>query len=61
MKVEINKSLCIGCGLCVTTCPDVFELKEEKANIKTKNLSKTKCNIIEVAESCPSEAIIVKN
>jgi ferredoxin len=24
MKATVNKSGCISCGLCVTTCPEVF-------------------------------------
>ncbi|HIV87654.1 MAG TPA: ferredoxin [Candidatus Pygmaiobacter gallistercoris] len=28
MKARVNES-CIGCGLCVTTCPQVFEMTDE--------------------------------
>ncbi len=28
-KVEIDKSICIGCGACMATCPDVFEMDED--------------------------------
>ena len=26
MKVELDHEGCIGCGLCVSTCPAVFQL-----------------------------------
>lgn len=29
MKVCVNENLCIGCGMCVAACPEVFSLREE--------------------------------
>ena len=29
MKVELDHEGCIGCGLCVSTCPAVFQLAED--------------------------------
>ena len=31
MKSRIDKELCIACGLCVDTCPQVFKMEEDKA------------------------------
>lgn len=60
-KIEIDKSLCIGCGTCETSCPDIFEIKDNgKAYIKEKGLQKTKCNLKEVAANCPAQAITIK-
>ena len=28
MEVSIERSDCISCGLCVSTCPDVFRIAE---------------------------------
>ena len=28
MKARVNEN-CIGCGLCVSTCPQVFEMTDE--------------------------------
>jgi ferredoxin len=37
MKVTIDREGCIECGVCESTCPDVFELKDnEKARIVAK-------------------------
>jgi ferredoxin len=33
MKVAIDRDGCISCGLCVSTCPEVFEFDDE--NIAT--------------------------
>ncbi|MEK6906468.1 MAG: ferredoxin [Nanoarchaeota archaeon] len=55
MVIKIDKEKCIGCGLCASTCSEVFELKDDmKAYVKKqKNLP---C-VIEAIESCPVEAI----
>ena len=31
MKATIDEAACIGCGLCASDCPEVFEMKNEKA------------------------------
>ncbi len=58
MKVTVDEETCIGCGLCAETCPDVFELKDDKAVAKMDevpdNLAES-CR--EAAEACPVEAI----
>jgi len=55
--VSINKETCIGCGACVATCPEVFELKDGKAAVKKgKEKSKAPC-VKEAADSCPVQAI----
>jgi ferredoxin len=31
MKATIDEAACISCGLCASDCPEVFEMKGEKA------------------------------
>lgn len=34
MKAIVDKKICIGCGLCLSHCPDVFELDgNNKSNV----------------------------
>ena len=57
--VKINQEKCVGCGLCVSLCPEVFELGEN-GKIKVKegaDLEKNKEGIQEAKENCPARAI----
>lgn len=57
--VKVNKETCIGCGLCVSICPEVFEIKEDgKAEVKVGvDLEKNKKCIDEAIQSCSVNAI----
>lgn len=58
-KVKINTDLCIGCGLCTSTCPDCFELGPDGKS-QYKNPAETACDLKEVAADCPVGAIEVE-
>ncbi len=56
-KVEVDQALCTGCGLCVDSCPEVFELGADGlARVKSSEGCDT-CNLEEVAGNCPTNAI----
>jgi len=59
MTVEVLPDLCISCGLCVDSCPEVFEWgEEEKAKAKVKEVPENlKEKVTEAAENCPTDAI----
>lgn len=58
MKIKLDKKKCIGCGACAACCPDVFEMKGDKANPKVKNSDKP-C-VKEAADNCPVNAITLE-
>lgn len=29
MNAKVDKNVCIGCGLCTSTCPNVFQLEDD--------------------------------
>lgn len=52
----VDYSECTGCGSCVELCPDVFEMRDEKAWV----IGYEKCNTCDcqaAVNACPSEAI----
>jgi len=58
--VKVDKDKCIGCGLCESICPEVFEMgKDEKPKIKDAKACKGNEKCREAADSCPVQAIIV--
>lgn len=53
--VKVDKNTCIGCGLCASLCPEVFEMqKDGKAGVKVQK--KLPC-VKDAIESCPVNAI----
>ncbi|MEK7142963.1 MAG: ferredoxin [Patescibacteria group bacterium] len=55
--ITVDEAKCIGCGLCVSTCPDVFELDDNgKAQVKDSNACKS-CDCQETIDNCPAKAI----
>jgi ferredoxin len=61
MKVSVDKDLCTGCGLCVDTVPDVFELVDDQASVKMATVKKNLYDAVrEAADDCPTEAIIIE-
>lgn len=58
--VKVDTEKCIGCGLCVSMCEEVFELKDDgKAHVKSTTACSS-CDCKSVAKSCPVDAITYK-
>lgn len=57
MKVLVNDE-CTACGICEDICPEVFELGDEKAEVKVDPIpAELEDKVRESAEECPVEAI----
>ena len=61
MKVTVDEETCIACGLCAETCPEVFEVIDDKVSVKVDEVPKDVVNTCrEAVENCPVEAIQIK-
>jgi ferredoxin len=62
MKAYVNPDLCNGTGLCVETCPEVFELNDE--GLSTVKVSRVPAgdqqSCKESADNCPAGAISIE-
>ena len=61
MKAIVDKEACVGCGLCVNMCDDVFKMEDDKAIVIGGSIPE---NILdsakEAASSCPVEAVKIE-
>ncbi|MDD2688852.1 MAG: ferredoxin [Candidatus Omnitrophica bacterium] len=57
-KVSVDVSTCVGCGLCEQSCPEVFEVQGDGIAHVKANFS-AGCNLDEIAQQCPVNAIKV--
>lgn len=60
MNVKIEDT-CTACGLCVDTCPDVFEMGDDIAKVIVKEVpASLEDDVQQAADECPVEAIIIE-
>ncbi len=58
MKVKVNSDECTGCELCVSACPEVFEMVGDLAVAKQDKVpSGAEESCMQAVEECPVEAI----
>lgn len=58
-KPIVDFDLCVGCGSCVEVCPEVFEMRDEKAWVIGEDKCDT-CDCQQAADLCPSQAIRIE-
>jgi len=55
---KVDQEKCIGCGTCISMCPDCFKLNGEgKAESACGKDSKCSCNLDDIINVCPVDAI----
>ncbi|NQV17466.1 MAG: ferredoxin [Armatimonadetes bacterium] len=59
MKFIVDQELCIDCGVCEGSCPEVFELVDDKSNVKLDPVPEEfQEDALEAEENCPVQAIL---
>ena len=60
MKVRIEDT-CTACGLCVDTCPEVFQMGADMAEVLVEEVPPEYEDAAQqAADECPVEAIIIE-
>ena len=60
MRVRIEDT-CTACGLCVDTCPDIFEMGSDMVEVTVDEVPpEFEDAVQQAADECPVEAIIVE-
>ncbi len=58
MKPKVNQEICIGCGVCEGTCPEVFKLDDGKSHVLAlTDYEPYKSKIEEAIAACPVQCI----
>ncbi len=62
MKAIVKREDCISCGLCVSVCPEVFELDDEDIStvIQDPIDANNEDSAREAADGCPTDAISIE-
>jgi ferredoxin len=59
VAIEVDRALCYGFGDCVDSQPDVFALDEEDTAIVLDPNAAPLDDIVEAAQNCPVDAIVI--
>ena len=60
ITVRVDDSICNGCGLCETMCPEVFAVREDIAIVLVDEVpDEVEAPCMEAVECCPVEAIVM--
>ncbi|MCF2532764.1 ferredoxin [Yinghuangia soli] len=58
-RVEVDRSVCIGSGMCIGSAPDDFKLDAGRQSHPRLEILPSSDAVMEAAESCPVEAISI--
>ena len=47
MKIKVDQDMCIGCGMCLDICPEIFKLNSD---------DKSECTVDEIPDNLKEKA-----
>ena len=56
-KPNVDRDVCIGCGLCAETLPEVFQMTEENLAVVHNPTGASELRVQEVIDECPVSCI----
>ena len=56
-EVYVDQEICIGCGLCVSIVPEVFQLNDAGVSEVKQQAGASEAKIQEAIDSCPVNCI----
>ncbi|WKK22189.1 ferredoxin [Streptomyces olivoreticuli] len=59
-RVTVDRTVCVGSGLCAATAPDAFRLDATRRSHPVEEETTASEAVLEAAESCPVEAITIR-
>ncbi|GAA3858183.1 ferredoxin [Saccharothrix violaceirubra] len=59
--VEVDRSRCLGTGMCTNVAPDRFTRQEDGSAVPVDGRVEPGNGVLDAAESCPVEAILVRD
>ena len=58
MKAKVDQDMCIGCGMCIGTAPEVFQLNDDGKAEAYADYDETEAALVDAAvDGCPVSAI----
>ncbi len=61
MKAVVVEDLCIGCGMCESICPEVFQMNDDGiAEVIGEVTADLEESAVEAKDACPTEAIVIE-
>ncbi|MFC5720023.1 ferredoxin [Streptomyces gamaensis] len=59
-RVEVDRDVCVGSGMCAALAPDSFALGPDRRSRPLEEETDPREDVLEAAENCPVEAISVR-
>ena len=53
----VDEDLCVGCGLCASTCPAVFRVNSDEKSEVVGPDQCASCDCQQAIDNCPAQAI----